>query len=172
MAKIDFPDGASFLNPAAYTGIKGENKKPKDKSSIQAGKKIRFSGILERITKNSPAGLERVEEFPVSEETVRCLLDEVHSSGDDLKKRPLQEEILRYKKAVRNFLHYVVQNGYTIEKQISGTNLLRRKNFSLIQVVDHKLEQLAAGILAGQSTQLEILARLEEITGILVDLIQ
>jgi len=42
----------------------------------------------------------------------------------------------------------------------------------LIQVVDHKLEQLAAGILAGQRSRLEILARVEEINGLLVDLIR
>jgi uncharacterized protein YaaR (DUF327 family) len=38
--------------------------------------------------------------------------------------------------------------------------------------VDRKLEQLAAGILAGQHSQMDILARVEEINGLLVDLLQ
>jgi uncharacterized protein YaaR (DUF327 family) len=41
----------------------------------------------------------------------------------------------------------------------------------LIQVVDQKLEQLAAGILTGQASQLELLARVDEIAGLLVDLL-
>jgi uncharacterized protein YaaR (DUF327 family) len=39
-------------------------------------------------------------------------------------------------------------------------------------VVDRKLEQLAAGILSGQIGQLKLLAGIEEITGILVDLLR
>jgi uncharacterized protein YaaR (DUF327 family) len=39
-------------------------------------------------------------------------------------------------------------------------------------VVDQKLERLAAGIMAGQVTQLEILAKVDEITGILVNLLR
>ncbi|MDR1302764.1 MAG: DUF327 family protein [Treponema sp.] len=167
MAKIDFPE-STFFNPSVYTGIKAETKKKQD---IRKGQKTLFSGILEHINRNVEA--EAVEEdLPFSEEMVSTLLDTVHSAGDDLKNRPLPEEILRYKTAVRNFLHYVVKYGYTAEKQVSGTNLLKRKNFTIVQVVDRKLEQLAAGILAGQTVQLEILARLEEITGLLVDLMQ
>jgi uncharacterized protein YaaR (DUF327 family) len=48
----------------------------------------------------------------------------------------------------------------------------KRKVYHLIQVVDQKLETLASGILSGQLRQLEILARLDEITGLLVDLMQ
>lgn len=171
MAKIDFPEAiSSFLNPAAYTGIKAETKKAKHKSGVRESQKTRFSRILEHITEDRAVAA--LEELPVSEETIKELLDEVHSTGDNLKRQPLPEEIKRYKQAVKNFLHYVVKNSYTIDKQVSGTNLLKRKSFTRIQVVDRKLEQLAAGILAGQSTQLEILARIEEITGLLVDLLQ
>lgn len=170
MANIEFLNN-SFFNPAVYTGIKAETKKKQD-ASVRKGQKPFFSGILEHINRNAEAASVAVEDLPPSEEQVNELLDAVHSTGDDLKHRPLPEEILRYKAAVRNFLHYVVQHGYTIEKQVSGTNLLKRKNFAIVQVVDRKLEQLAAGILAGQTVQLEILARLEEITGLLVDLMQ
>jgi uncharacterized protein YaaR (DUF327 family) len=170
MAKIEFPE-STFFNPSAYTSIKAETKKKQD---IHKGQKSLFSGILEHINRNPEAepGAALEEDLPFSDETVTALLDTVHSAGDDLKNRPLPEEILRYKTAVRNFLHYVVKYGYTAEKQVSGTNLLKRKNFTIVQVVDRKLEQLAAGILAGQNGQLEILARLEEITGLLVDLMQ
>jgi uncharacterized protein YaaR (DUF327 family) len=172
MAKIDFPDTiSSFFNPIAYTGIKAETKKTKGKV-VRENQKSRFSSILEHITGNTTATVAALEEFPVSEETIKALLDEVHSTGDDLKTRPLPLEIMRYKQAVKNFLHYVVKNSYSIDKQVSGANLLKRKSFTRIQVVDRKLEQLAAGILAGQTTQLEILARIEEITGLLIDLLQ
>jgi uncharacterized protein YaaR (DUF327 family) len=169
MAKIDFPD-STFFKPAVYTGIKAETAKKQDKPSVRKGQRPFFSGIMEQLSRNTEAAV--IEDLPVSEETVNELLDEVHSAGDALKNRPLAEEIQCYKKAVRNFMHYVVEHGYTSTKQISGANLLKRKNFTIVQVVDRKLEQLAAGILAGQTAQMAILARLEEITGLLVDLMQ
>jgi uncharacterized protein YaaR (DUF327 family) len=39
-------------------------------------------------------------------------------------------------------------------------------------VVDRKLEEMAARLLSDQLSQLELLARLEEINGLLVDLLQ
>ncbi|MDR3170656.1 MAG: DUF327 family protein [Treponema sp.] len=169
MAKIDASDGL-FLNPATFASVKAEPKKTKDKPLIRGSSKSRFSGILESVHQDT--GLDAMRELPLSEEAIKELLDEVHSTGDALKKRPLPEEIQGYKKAVRNFLHYVVENGYATEKQFVGVTLKRRQEKTLVHVVDRKLEQLAAGILAGQTTQLEILARLEEITGLLVDLMQ
>ncbi|MDR2393949.1 MAG: DUF327 family protein [Treponema sp.] len=170
MTNIEFP---SFFNPGAYTGIKGEPKKKPGDSSIRKGPPPFFSGILEHINRDAEAEpMATVGDLPLSEQGLNELLDAVHTTGDTLKNRPFPEEILQYKTAVRNFLHYVVKHGYTMEKQVSGTNLLKRKNFAIVQVVDRKLEQLAAGILAGQIVQLEILKRLEEITGLLVDVMQ
>ncbi|MDR0526187.1 MAG: DUF327 family protein [Spirochaetaceae bacterium] len=164
MTKID---SSVFLNPGAYFGIKPEGKRAKEKAP--AGR-VRFAGLLERLVR--APDVPEIGEKPFSEETLKTLLDEVHIAGDELKNRPLPEEIKRYKQAVRQFLSYVVGHCYTAEKQVSGKNLLKRKNFTILQVVDLKLEQLAAGILAGQASQLEILRRLEEITGLLVDIIQ
>jgi uncharacterized protein YaaR (DUF327 family) len=38
-------------------------------------------------------------------------------------------------------------------------------------VVDHRLEELASALIKGQLSQLELLSRLEEIKGLLVDLV-
>jgi uncharacterized protein YaaR (DUF327 family) len=169
MAKVDFPDGAiPFLGPAAYAHARGEAKKAAEKSSPRGAGKPRFSAMLEDTLRETEAA----EVFPASEEALQGLLDDVHNAGDELKNRPFPEEIKKYKQAVRNFLHHVVENGYALEEHTSGANLLKRQKFTIIQVVDRKLEQLAAGILSGQSMQIEILARIDEISGLLVDLLQ
>jgi uncharacterized protein len=163
MAKVDFPDGTSpFFNPAAYAGIKRDEKKVKVKP---------FSKALEQAAGEMVSESETIGPIGIaSDEMLRELLDGVHESGEELKARAVPDTIKRYKTAVRAFLHYIVENGYTAEERISGTNILKRKKFTLLQVVDRKLEQLAAGILAGQSSQLEILAKVDEINGMLVDL--
>ncbi|GHT59002.1 hypothetical protein FACS1894109_14130 [Spirochaetia bacterium] len=184
MAKIDFPDpGSSFLNPASYANVKAETKKAQDKAGV---KKSRFSSILETTREEAATELGSPQELPASEEAVNQLLDEVRSAGDELRNRPFPEEIIRYKRAVRDFLHYVKENAYAVEEQVGVPNYLKprykgprgtpksqdRTGFHIIQVVDKKLEDMAAMLMTNQMNQLELLARLEEITGLLVDLLQ
>jgi uncharacterized protein YaaR (DUF327 family) len=162
--KIDIPGGDMF-NPAAYAA-RTETQKPKGKGV----KKSSFSRLLERQEVRE-AEMSALPDSPPSEEALQELLDDVHSAGDALRLRPLAEEIKRYKQAVRQFLHYVVENGYSVKTESYLFNHEKRRKVQ-IEVVDQKLEQLAAGILSGQLGQVAILARLDEITGLLVDLLQ
>jgi hypothetical protein len=176
MAKVDFPDGSNplgpnpFYTPAAYAGVKKDDKKIRERN-----KTAPFSKLLETASVEEEREAEAAEAAHgagPSEEALQAILDDIHQIGEELQAKPFPDNIKRYKAAVRSFLHYVVENGYTAEERVSGTNILKRKKFTLIQVVDQKLEQLAAGILAGQRSRLEILARVEEINGLLVDLIR
>jgi len=105
-------------------------------------------------------------------------MDAVHSAGSDLRDRPFPDEILRYKKAVRDFVNYVVENGYEkydvegIKKKvvIRGETKWTANVYHQVRVVDQKMEELAAAILSGQTTQLTRVSKLDEITGLLVDL--
>jgi uncharacterized protein YaaR (DUF327 family) len=164
MDKIDLP-GQGVFNPAAYAA-RTETQKSKGKGGV---KKNVFSRLLAR------QDVRETEETPglphPSEEALQELLDDVHSAGDALRLRPLAEEIRRYKQAVRQFLHYVVANGYSVKTESYLYNHEKRRKVQ-IEVVDQKLEQLAAGILSGQLGQVDILTRLDEITGLLVDLLQ
>jgi uncharacterized protein YaaR (DUF327 family) len=187
MAKIDFSN-TLFLSPGAYSNVRGEAKKKDIVKDKVRGKPMadspqtpRFFDFLEETVREA----DLAPEAPPSEEVLQELLDDVHSSGDTLKNHPFPEEIRQYKQAVRNFIQYVVENGYAVEKQTGVPNYLKpgfkgqrggpaakgRTAFHLVQVVDRKLEQLAAGILAGQTSQLELLARINEIAGLLVDLL-
>jgi uncharacterized protein YaaR (DUF327 family) len=166
MAKIElFNNAASFLNTQA---LKSDAKKAKEKEKATG---VRFSNIMERITSEQSVS-ETTSSLPLSEETIKELLDDVHSTGDRLKNHPSPEEIELYKRAVKNFIGYVVKNGYDVEKVESGNRLKARRRYVMIQIVDNKLEELAVGILKGQKDKLKILESLEEIKGILIDLTQ
>ncbi|MDR2517169.1 MAG: DUF327 family protein [Spirochaetaceae bacterium] len=167
IVKIDFPDGAFFANPASFNALRAETKKARDGGRAKSPARKDFSRLLA-----GAAASEAPVELPPGEAALNELLDAVHSTGDELKNHPLPDNIKRYKQAVRNFLHYVVENGYTVEEQTSRAGLLKRKKYTLVQVADRKLEELAVAILAGQAGQLDILARVEEINGLLVNMLQ
>ena len=164
MDKLEIPGGGT-PGSAPYAA-RMEARKPGGKGAV---KKNAFSRLLEEV--GEAEGPPPLEDRPPSEEALQELLDDVHSAGDALRLRPLAEEIRRYKQAVRQFLHYVVANGYSVKTESYLFNHEKRRKVQ-IEVVDRKLEQLAAGILSGQLGQVDILARLDEITGLLVDLLQ
>ncbi|MCL2804432.1 MAG: YaaR family protein [Treponema sp.] len=182
MAKIDSSDPAIFMTPSAYSGVKDDKKN----KGVRRGEKTDFPGFFDALLGKTADELGAVKKLPVSEESVNLLMDEVRDAGDVLKNRPLPEEILRYKQAVRNFISYVVQNTYTLEHEISSfkkfgmgfkgqrrtPEAMQQQKNTIIVVIDKKLEDLAAMLLTSQGAQLEILSRLEEIKGLLVDLLQ
>lgn len=170
MAKIDFSNVLPFFNPV-IAGADTKTKKTRTKAPVTASAAA-FESILEEARESEEVG--ELPNLPASDEVVQKLLDAVHDAGDALKNHPLPQEILRYKQAVRGFIHYVVGNGYDAERQTHGSKRSRRgeRIDTIARVVDHKLEQLATGILAGQVAQIAILDRLEEITGLLVDMMQ
>ena len=103
--------------------------------------------------------------------TVEQLLDAVFASGDRLKKLPTLELIKDYRQKVKAFLKYAIQHSITVEETTSGSNVLRRKRFTVLRVIDEKLEALAASVLSAQREQLSVLAQIDEINGLLVNLV-
>lgn len=178
MDKVEFSQGietalnaGNLLNPANINRAKTETRKTRAKRDPGESQRSEFSEVLDRSVLDMTE-LGPLREIPPSEEAIQELLDTVQSTGNELKHRPFPEEILRYKQAVRNFLHYVVENGFTVEQ----TQTARRKRKEIgpyiqIRVIDQKLEELAAGILTKQISELALKSKLEEISGLLVNLV-
>ena len=109
--------------------------------------------------------------------SLETLLDDVHSCGEKLVEKPFISNIKEYKQAVRRFLAYVVKNAFSAESEINkkkyvknGLPCVDEKKWTNIKIVDEKLEKLALYIVQNQRGQLTILKKVEEIEGILVDL--
>ncbi len=168
------PLDSSFLlssSGAIRAGQSGKTDRGKD--TKKAGKiRSAFSDILSETREADQTGeLSPALNLP-REEALRQLLDEVYSMGDILKGNPLPDAVINYKKAVKSFLYFVVNHSYDVHEQKSGRNILKRKTFIQLEVIDQKLERLAAEVLSAQRDQLKILARIEEINGMLVNLVR
>ncbi|MBL8967192.1 MAG: YaaR family protein [Spirochaetaceae bacterium] len=168
MARIDFPEGIPNPFMPSLPPRRREDEK-------KAGK----GGGIFRSTLGKALDAARAEQAagvgpgtPFSEAALEALLDEVHSAGDKLKENPTVDLVQAYKKAVRDFVHYVVERSYAVEEKTSGGNILKRKKYYRISVIDDSLEKLAAEILRNQRDKLEILRRVDEINGMLVDLLR
>lgn len=176
MDKVE-SSAVSLLNASLAPALKQETKKAKNRRELEGSRKLKFSEIMESF---APAAgeLGPLPDIAPSEEALTELMDAVHSTGSDLRDRPFSGEILQYKKAVRNFVHYVVENGYEMHKiqglkkktVIRGETKWKDVVYHQVRVIDTKLQELAAAILSGQTDQLQRVSKLDEITGLLIDL--
>jgi uncharacterized protein YaaR (DUF327 family) len=153
-------------------------KKRKENEKSKTGKtgKAVFSSVLGKAAEETGAadgvlGTGSLPELDGSE-TVEGLLDDVHEKGEALKKDSVFGPLNGYKTAVRKFLRYVIENGFEMEETLGVRNpqTMQQKKYVIIRVVDERLESLAAHVLKNQRDQLDILRRIDEIHGMLVDL--
>ena len=100
------------------------------------------------------------------------MLEEVDRLGKDLVDDPGLDNVKRYRQSVGKLLKTILGDALAVQETSSGRNILRRKKFSTITVINDKLEKLAATVIESQREQLELLRRVEEINGLLVDLLQ
>lgn len=177
MDKVDFNQGIeNALNTGLPGGSKADIKKTRDRPGLREIRRSGFSRVLEHSILET-RDLGPLLSVDPSEEALAKLVDTIHSAGDDLRRRPLPDQMLEYKKAVRNFLHYVVENSFEIQQSqgikrktwVRGEKRWDARIHQQIKIVDQKLEELASGILLKQINELDLNARLEEITGLLID---
>ena len=163
MDRINIPD--EYFHPAYHSTHKKTEKK---KKALKTG----FFSVLDHTSQQVDNQNIELEPEINSTEELGELLDYVHQVGEDLKTNTNVSNIMKYKTVVKRFIKIIVNKSLIIEEHSSGINILKRKRFTIIQVINKKLERLAAGVLHEQREQLEILRKVDEINGLLVDLLQ
>lgn len=160
MARIDsLGEASSWLIP--------EKKKAGKKEKAQ---RRAFSDLVEAAGAGDEASAEDLSES-AARRGLEELLDGVFASGEKLKKTPTMETIREYRQRVKAFVKHVVSHTLVVEETTSGANILKRKRFTLVRVIDEKLEALAVSVLSTQKEQISILAQIDQINGLLVDLV-
>lgn len=153
-------------------GKERERSTPTRKSLIPAGSS--FSRLLENADhqqniiaeSQSYNGTQKLDDLAFEQ-----ALDNVFMIGEELKKDHGLHRLVDYKKAVRQFLDIVMQRAYKhtqVKGAVNPRTMLQRE-YSLVQVVDDRLERLALAVLNEQAEALSILARVDEIRGLLID---
>jgi uncharacterized protein YaaR (DUF327 family) len=141
-----------------------------------------FSSMLEK-SKNSGAGetLEIPPEVALLpyEKAIETLKDTLDAAGDTLKDAPTADNFAAYKKAIKNFVSYVSQKNYELEEHTvsmmvreHGVRTKKEKRLVLIKTLDEKLDRLAQDVLFNHADKLKLLEKIEEIHGIVIDLLR
>ena len=107
------------------------------------------------------------------QEILQDYLEKISEVGWRLQKAPTRNTLKEYRRLIQGFLKQSMEDLYQINEELGRLNLStgQRKKYSLICLVDEKLEELVQATLREQRMNLEILERIEEINGLLINLL-
>ena len=194
MAEIDSL-GANYyysgVQNASHETIK-RNTEKKEINKTTGSKKLSFEKLLKGEEVEEPqfitVGLpQEVASMSIDDAAV-YLADAVGNAGNDFSENQSQENLEKFKTAVSQFIRFVIVNNFNVNnlnapkkrRPQQPPRLFVFSDYSLppgkprqkvtIEVINQKLDALARETLSNQSENLKILAQVNEIKGLIVDL--
>ena len=79
-------------------------------------------------------------------------------------------EYEKYRRLIREFLDEIVSNGYTFSREDYYASRGRRRFIATVQIVDQKLDELGKEVMKEQADKLEVISRVDDIRGLLLDM--
>ena len=100
-----------------------------------------------------------------------AMMEEIGKLGDRIKKHTDIKDMKKYRELVKGFLNEIVNRSH----EFSRENFLDRKGrhrvYGIVRLVDKNLDELAAELIKDEKDGLAILAKVDEIKGLLLDII-
>ncbi|MDR1439381.1 MAG: YaaR family protein [Clostridiales bacterium] len=103
-------------------------------------------------------------------EKLKNLLERIDQQAAKLADRLDIGELKRYRSLVAEFIDISVRHSSQYEKEQTLDARGRRRIFGIVKKIDAELETLAREVLKGQKDNLGVLAKLDDIRGMLVDI--
>lgn len=105
-----------------------------------------------------------------TKEILDDVLGEIDEAAKAFLKQPVPANLLRYKGLVQRFMKTVISRLYRTRETLSSRAVDPQKIYTLLEEVDKNLKLLTEEVLSGQADSLSLMARIDEIRGLLVDL--
>jgi uncharacterized protein YaaR (DUF327 family) len=96
----------------------------------------------------------------------------IDEQGERLAKRADMKDFEKYRSLIRDFMNEIISNGYEFSREHSFSPRGGRRIFATVNKVDAALDELAVEVLRGQGDKLDLLGKIGDIRGLLVDLLQ
>lgn len=141
---------------------------------------------IQRVNKTSATRTERKEETAKASvaftdviankrqnaalEKMNSMMKDIESQGEKLAEHRTIDDLRKYKKMVKEFMQQAVDNGLQLEEQRGFNRRGRTKVYKIVKEVDSRLTQLANDVINKEQSQLDILSKVGEIQGLLVNI--
>lgn len=135
----------------------GKNVKINDNAPLVQNNSKNFGDMLRQHDQN------------VSHEQLKDLLNQIGNQADRLSKSMTVRELRQYKLLVKKFLEETARQGVAIKDTRGWDRRGRGKRYKLLEEVDHELLEMAENLLESEQGRIDLLQKVGEIRGLLVN---
>jgi len=102
---------------------------------------------------------------------VSALVGEISNQGKKLSKHTDVRDMKRYRELIKNFLNEVVYRSHKFSRENFLDRRGRHRVYGIVKLIDKNLDELAAELLKDEKDNLLILSKIDEIKGLLLDIL-
>ncbi|SDH69297.1 hypothetical protein SAMN05421493_10364 [Pseudobutyrivibrio sp. 49] len=105
------------------------------------------------------------------QEKLTNLMNDISTQGKLLSEHMDIRDMKRYRGLVKDFLNEVVNRSHKFSRENFLDRRGRHRVYGMIKLVDEKMDELATALVQDEKDHLDILNRVDEIRGLLLDII-
>jgi len=94
----------------------------------------------------------------------------IDEQGRRLSDRVDVGELEKYRRLIREFLDEIVSNGYSFSREDAYASRGKHRYIATVKIVDEKLDALGKEVMKEQADRIEVLGMIDDIRGLLLDL--
>ena len=98
------------------------------------------------------------------------LMEEITMQGDKLAKHRDIRDMKRYRGLVKDFLNEIINRSHSFSRENFLDRRGRHSVYGIVRLVDEKLDELAQELVKDEKDNLNILSKIGEIRGLLLDI--
>ena len=103
-------------------------------------------------------------------ERLNLLMEEIVMQGDKIVKRMDVRDMKRYRTLIKEFMNEIVNRSHKFSRENFLDRRGRHRVYGIIRLVDEKLDELAQELVNEECDNISILAKVDEIRGLLLDI--
>ncbi len=130
-------------------------------------------GLEQKVAQTSTKGFHDLivkQGSKLQNEQLNKLLVDIDSAGRRLAKSRNFSDLSKYKLLVKKFIHEAVEYGMNMKQSRSWDYNGNSRSLKIIEQVDESLVQLADEMISKEGSTIDILAKIGEVKGLLINL--
>lgn len=102
---------------------------------------------------------------------LNAMMDEIQAQGKKIAKHVDIRDLKHYRELIRQFLNEIVSRSHKFSRENFLDKKGRHRVYAMIRLVDKNLDELAAELIKEEKDHILILSKVDEITGLLLDIL-
>ena len=104
------------------------------------------------------------------QEKLGNMMQEITEQGEKIAKHMDIKDMRKYRELVKGFLNEVVNRSHKFSRENFLDRRGRHRVYGIVQLVDKNLDELAGELVKEEKNHLEIVGRIDDIRGLLLDI--